>query len=128
MTTTSATVHRPDVDHAEVARARFWSSLIPGVLELISDDVVVEHRDQPIGQHGDRLSRLLTHLRTIPGLARLAILTMPDGSFALGAIDPDRGRSPVPLDGRRFATIDAAEHAVFLARIAALRDRPEATR
>lgn len=128
MTTAGATVHRHDVDRAEVARARFWSRLVPRVLELISDDVVAEHRDQPIGQHGDRLARLLTHLRTMPGLVRLAILAMPDGTFALGATGSDRGRSPVPIDDRRFATIDAAEHAVFVARIEALRALPEATR
>lgn len=122
MTTTVEKAGHAELDRAAAGRDRFWASTRARARELISPELVEEHRQRPIGQHGDQLARLLTHLRTIPGVSRLVILAMPDGSLALGGVDRERGRSPVPVDERRFATIDEAEHAVFLARLEGIGD------
>lgn len=122
MTATVDRARHPEVDRASVARDRFWAGAKARARNLVSPELIEEHRQRPIGQHGDRLARLLTHLRTIPGIARLMILALPDGSYALGGVDGQRGCAPVTLDERRFSTIDEAEHAVFLLRLAALED------
>lgn len=125
MTATLWTAGHAELDRAAAARDRFWASATARARELISPELIEEHRRRPIGQHGDRLARLLTHLRTIPGIAHLVILALPDGSFALGGLDRERGRSPAPVNERRFATIDEAEHAVFTLRLKALEGREQ---
>ncbi|HET8757059.1 MAG TPA: hypothetical protein VFM58_13660 [Solirubrobacteraceae bacterium] len=81
--------------------------------------LVEEHRRRPFGPHSPALADVLAFLRRnpAPDLPRYVVLVHADG-FAIG-IRPDRRDADVPAAGpERFATRAAAEHGVFLRRLA----------
>jgi hypothetical protein len=81
--------------------------------------LVDEHRERPFGPHTPELSDVLAFLRRnpAPDLPRYVVLVDADG-FAIG-VRPERRDADVPSAGpERFATRAAAEHGVFLRRLA----------
>jgi len=84
----------------------------------VTDGLVAEHRGAPFGPHSPALQEVLDFLRRnpAPDLPRYVVLDQ-GGSFAV-ATRTARGLPPEPVDAERHPDEAAAEHAVFLRRLA----------
>lgn len=90
----------------------------------IDDAIIEEHREDPFGPHSDDLHRVETFLRRLAGANRhMVITTIPHEEWAVGKQSGVRGDPPELLDGERYDTQKAAEHAVFRKRLEAFRER-----
>lgn len=88
---------------------------------LVSDAVIEEHRQRPLGQHSDALERLLNYFRR-GGMAGKLGIFQPDPAvpqYRL-VVFPGRRGVPAAVEDEVFTSLNAAYHAVFLRRIAQL--------
>ena len=88
---------------------------------LVSDAVIEEHRQKPLGQHSDALERLLNYFRR-GGMAGKLGIFQPDPAVSEYRIVvfPGRRGAPAEVEDAIFTSLNAAYHAVFLRRIAQL--------
>jgi branched-chain amino acid transport system permease protein len=86
--------------------------------ELISPEIIEEHRRQPLGQHSEALERVLLYFRRTKMEDKYALHAAgPTGPYKIIAFSGVRGVSPRLVDDREFPTLDEAYHAVFMRRI-----------
>lgn len=106
------------------------------ILPLIDDELVAEHRENPIGAHSDDLERVLNYFRRQPMDGKYVILeTEKFEEFYIGQLSGVRGEKPEkltePLSSVDEAeelpypltSVEEAEHAVFLKRVDDLRSK-----
>jgi branched-chain amino acid transport system permease protein len=89
----------------------------------LSDTLIDEHRQRPLGQHSDALERLLNYFRR-GGLAGKIGILQADPSqpgYQLVRFAGVRGGTAEILPGNIIPTLDEAYHAAFLLRIADLK-------
>ncbi|MBJ3778068.1 hypothetical protein [Acuticoccus mangrovi] len=109
-------------DRQEGAIVAFNAAMRGHVLALIDDRLIAEHRDHPFGPHGAALQSVLNHFRSAGIEKKLAILALtPFQAYILVALSGVRGVLPTRVTEEVFATTQDAEHAIFLRRVAALR-------
>jgi branched-chain amino acid transport system permease protein len=107
----------PEVDRSASARRRLTEQAAAGARAIVDTDLVAEHRSHPLGQHSDRLQRLVTWLTMVPTGRRLVILMLREDRFVLAALG-GLGHQVLTTDGARiYETRDQAEHAVFQRRL-----------
>jgi len=85
---------------------------------LVDDTVIEEHRRKPLGQHSDRLDRLLNYFRR-GGMAGKLGLHQPDPAtpaYHIVRFSGVRG-APSVIEDKAYGSLDEAYHAVFLRRI-----------
>lgn len=86
----------------------------------ITPEIIEEHRRRPIGKHSDDLERVLVYLRKnrleMAG-KYILVCTKPHEEWRLATITGVPGEPPV-LDDELFGSRDAAEHGLFLRRLA----------
>ena len=103
---------------------RFDRELRADLRRLVTDDVIAEHRANPLGQRGpqsEALRRLLNYFRRAPQAGKLMVVAVePWREYRLGMLSGVRGEPPKVLDEPVFATEEDALHGVFLARVRAL--------
>lgn len=88
---------------------------------LVTPQLIEEHRRRPIGSHSPALERVLRHLRRQTPAGKLVLIcTRRDAEWAVGRLSGVRGVGPTLVDDERFDSLAAAEHGVFLRRLAAL--------
>lgn len=106
-------------DKQLIALTRFNARLRAHLKSLITDALIEEHRQQPLGQHSDDLERVLNFFRRPPrfGLYSKHACT----SYQVIALPVPAGASPEPIDAQVYTDQNAAMHAVFLHHVAALR-------
>lgn len=85
--------------------------------QIVSDEVIEEHRRSPLGQHSEPLARLLHFFRTRPLSRQYAVLRQGQTAFRIVALSGRRGTPPQAVDDRRFETVEATYHAIFLMQI-----------
>jgi branched-chain amino acid transport system permease protein len=86
--------------------------------ELISPEIIEEHRRQPLGQHSEALERVLLYFRRTKMEDKYALHAAgPTGPYKIIAFSGVRGVSPRLVDDREFPTLDEAYHAVFMRRV-----------
>ena len=109
-------------DRAEIVRERFWRGARARVRALVTDELIAEHDARPLGPHSDDLARVLTYLRGVPVEDKEVVLTLePDRRWRTGRIRrADRSR-PLALEGAEETSLPGALHAIFVARVDALR-------
>ena len=93
------------------------------LLSLPLEDLIAEHRRQPFGPHSDGLARLLSYFRGAETAGKHVIFGL-DGNtgWVLGRIGRPRAQGTLELDTTTvYPSCEDAEHAVFLARVEALR-------
>ena len=105
------------------AYERFDRRLGERLLLLPLEALIAEHRRRPFGPHSDGLARLLSYFRggEMPG--KLVIFGL-DGNagWVIGRVSRPRRDGTVELDTTTvYPTVEDAEHAVLVARVAALR-------
>jgi hypothetical protein len=90
---------------------------------LISDELVDEHRRNPLGLHSADLDRVLYFLRgdPLPEAPRLVVVIVkPERAWAIGEHSRQKG-VPVLVREGIYESVEEIEHAVFLERLAAVR-------
>jgi hypothetical protein len=88
---------------------------------LVTPELIDEHRRRPIGAHSSELERVLRHLRRQPTAGKYVLVcTRRDAEWAIGRLSGVRGIGPEIAGDERFGSLAAAEHGVFLKRLAAL--------
>ena len=88
---------------------------------LLTDALIEEHRRTPAGPHGRGLTAVLSYLRRSSITGKLAILALePLGPYRIVALSGVRGVPPCWASDTVFATLDEADHGVFLMRVASV--------
>lgn len=90
---------------------------------LVSDALIEEHRNKPLGQHSDALDRLLNYFRRGGMAGKLGILregTAAAPCYRIVRFSGARGVASQVETEQRYAALADAYHAVFLRRCAAL--------
>ncbi|AZU62245.1 hypothetical protein [Neobacillus mesonae] len=87
---------------------------------LITEDLIEEHRLNPVGKHSMELDLVLNFLRrnheVIEG-KDLIICTKPHQEWCLGQHPGKRGVPYIVFEKESFGTREEAEHALFLKRL-----------
>lgn len=105
-------------DRDLVARAQYDALQRQFLRTLVSPEVIEEHRQRPCGQHSEPLARLLHYFQERPVAGQYAVLReRASGQYRLVRLSGVRGVAPTPLGEERYATPEAAYHAIFLRRI-----------
>lgn len=105
------------------AYARFDERWRKQLRSLPLDALIAEHRRRPFGPHGDALARLLSYFRGAEMPGKHVIFGL-DGNagWVLGRIGRPRAQGTLELDTTTvYSSCEDAEHAVFVARVEALR-------
>ncbi len=100
-----------------------------GLAELVTPELVEEHRRQPVGRHSPALAWVLAYFRQAPTDGKLVVhARRPDDAsagpgplpFSLLRLSGRPGVPHEPAAGEGFATEHDALHAAFLDRVAEL--------
>lgn len=109
-------VVREHAAYLQCERHIFEVEVKPRVTQAIVD----EHKERPIGKHTDELERVLIYLRKhhleMPGKYNIAC-TKPHEEYRLVTLSGIPGVPPTLLDDT-FGSRDEAEHGLFLKRLA----------
>jgi branched-chain amino acid transport system permease protein len=106
-------------DRAALANSRFDAHVRAVVRTLLTDDVIAEHEYDPRGDHSDDLKRVLNYFRRSTSLTPYVVLcTQPFRQWRVARLTGQRHQAPVFADEQTFDSESAAEHAVFLMRVA----------
>lgn len=85
---------------------------------LVTDEVIEEHRRQPLGQHSEALERLLLYFRRQPQRDKYAIEAIePFRAYRIVALSGSRGVAPREVEEKIYASEAEAYHGVFLRRV-----------
>ena len=87
------------------------------LLTVISDDLVEEHRRNPMGHYSEPLARLLAWCQRRPLSEQYAVKAEPDGTFRIVSMTGRRGARPTYVGEARFASPEQARHGVLLRHI-----------
>lgn len=102
---------------------RFDKRLRDHLKTLISPELIEEHRLKPLGQHSDRLERVLNYFRMAGGENKYVLYEMQTGTaYKIIATTGIKGTPPRDVDDVVFTNKDDALHAVFLRRVQDLMD------
>lgn len=99
-----------------------WSMTIR---PMLTDALIEEHRADVHGKHSAELDMILNFLRSdpLPQEPRLVgVIVRPGREWAIGEHPRRRGVAVRVRSGRRFTSLEDVEHAVFLERLAAVRE------
>jgi branched-chain amino acid transport system permease protein len=109
------------VDKALHYYERFDRRLRAELKRLITDELIAEHRKNPLGEHGpqsEALRRVVNYFRRAPQAGKYVIVAVvPWREYRLGLLGAARGEAPKLLDEPVFASEAEALHGVFLARV-----------
>lgn len=85
---------------------------------LVSDEVIDEHRRNPLGQHSEALERLLLYFRRHPQQDKYAIEVIePFAAYRIVALSGRRGVAPRDVEEKTYPSQVDAYHGVFLRRV-----------
>jgi branched-chain amino acid transport system permease protein len=95
--------------------------LVEQLRELVTPELVEEHRRNPVGFHSFELERVLRHLRRQPLAGKYVLVcSRRDEEWAIGELSGTRGIGPRIVGDERFSSLPEAQHGVFRARLRAL--------
>ena len=106
-------------DKQAIFYRRFDKRLRDRLKDLITPELIEEHRQKPLGQHSDALDRVLNYFRRGDMPDKYAIMRLPEdfNAFKIVALSGERGSPPRLVDDRIYHSVDEAYHAVFLLRV-----------
>ena len=85
---------------------------------LICDEVIEEHKNKPLGQHSEPLSRLLHFFSSAPQKDKYALKRDDQNqTYKIIALSGKRGEPPRFVEDKFYKTLEDAYHGVFLKRI-----------
>lgn len=105
-------------DKQDIYYRRFGKKWRDHLKTLVTDELIEEHRQKPLGQHSDALQRLLNYFRCAPIPDKYAIYEVETfKAYKLVALTGVRGMPPRVVDDKIYSSLDEAYHAVFLRRV-----------
>lgn len=106
-------------DKQEIYYRRFSKRLRDHLKTLITDELIEEHRQNPLGKHSDALNRVLNYFRRGEMADKYAIMRQPEGfhRYKIVAFSGERAAPPRLVDDKVYEDINQAYHAVFLLRV-----------
>lgn len=106
-------------DKQQVYYRRFDKRLRDQLKTLVTDEVIDEHRRDPLGHHSDSLSRLLVYFRRGEMADKYALMRLSGNfhKYKVIAFSGKRGSPPRMVDDVVYDDLNKAYHAVFLLRI-----------
>ncbi|WP_213571143.1 hypothetical protein [Rhodococcus sp. USK13] len=88
------------------------------IADLITDELIEEHRAKPLGQHSETLERVLQYFRRQPQAGKyLGVMTTPWLEYKIGVISGIRGVPPKILDEPVFKSEEDVLHGIFVRRV-----------
>ncbi len=120
------TENAPATDKALHYYARFDEKLRERLRALITDELIAEHKENPLGfrgHHSPDLQFILNYFRRSPQAGKYIIVaSVPWQEYRIGVLSGVRGVEPEVLEEPVFATEEEAIHGTFLARVRDLMD------
>jgi branched-chain amino acid transport system permease protein len=111
-------VSESPADREALVYARWQVRMASAVTLLITDELIEEHRRQPLGQHSDALERVLNYFRRAPQADKyIGVCSRPWAEWRIGVLSGVRGVPPTILDDERFSSEEALQHGIFLRRV-----------
>ena len=106
-------------DKQELYYRRFNKRLRDRLKEMITPELIEEHKRDPLGQHSDALARVLNYFRRGEMADKYVIHRMvpEEERFRIMAVSGQRGMPPRVVDDRVYDNINDTYHAVFLLRV-----------
>jgi branched-chain amino acid transport system permease protein len=105
-------------DRSLLVHARWDARSRLALKATIDADLLAEHEAKPLGQHSDRLERVLNYFRRAqPAQKYVIVCTRAWEEWRIGVLSGERGVPPQILDDQRFDSEASAEHGVFLRRV-----------
>jgi len=102
-------------DRDIIVRDRFDAFRREFLRTLVTPEVIEEHRRSPLGQHSERLERLLIYFRQRPLAERYAVKTVePFRKYQVVRLSGHRGTPPRVVDETTYPSANDAWHGVFL--------------
>lgn len=98
---------------------RFDADLRTLIESLITDELIEEHRQKPLGQHSDALERVLNYFRRPPHFGLYSRVACRE--YQVIALPVAPGSTPAPIDEPVYYDKTEALHAVFLRHVDWLR-------
>ncbi|WP_162917191.1 hypothetical protein [Dongia deserti] len=84
---------------------------------VLSDELIKEHRRQPLGQHSEPLARLLMHLQRSAANRYALKKDTNDDKYRIIRLSRIRGVPPELADVAAFNTVEEAYHGLFIKQI-----------
>jgi hypothetical protein len=102
-------------DRDIIVRDRFDAFRREFLRTLVTPEVIEEHRRSPLGQHSERLERLLIYFRQRPLDERYALKTIePFSKYQVVKLSGHRGTPPRIVDETVHGSVNDAWHGLFL--------------
>jgi len=96
------------------------------ILPRIDDEIIAEHKENPIGQHSDDLERILTYFRRQPLEDKYILIeTKKFEEWVIAKTTGVRGEPPEVVSQTTYSSQEEAEHALFLKRVEKLQNKFE---
>ena len=109
-------------DKGIIAEREFEKHLRSQLRTWITPEILEEHALKPLGQHSDHLERILIYFRKQPLANKYVVYCeIPFTAYRIVALSGMPGVPPRLIDDKKYPSLDAAYHAVFLRRISDLK-------
>jgi len=108
-----------DLTNRECIALAHWERLTRlAIRQLLTDELIAEHRRDPRGSHSDSLKRVLNYFRRSSALTPYVVVcTQPFRLWRVARVTGVRGQRPVFVDQQVMRSEAEAMHAVFLKRV-----------
>ena len=105
-------------DRESEVQSVFDANLRARLTELVTPDLIEEHRRNPVGHHSPALGIVLTALRQVPTRGKLAVWAIePARQWMIIRLSGQQGVAHDLSDPGRFFDEDEVLHEVFLRRL-----------
>ena len=113
------TNHTTEIDDKDIIYRQYYDKMQSDYLRtLICDEVIEEHKNNPLGQHSEPLSRLLHFFSCAPQKDKYALKRDEQSqTFRIIALSGKRGEPPRYVENKEYAKLEDAYHGIFLKRI-----------
>jgi branched-chain amino acid transport system permease protein len=109
-------------DKGIIAEREFEKHLRSQLRNWVTPEILQEHALKPLGQHSDHLERILVYFRKQPLANKYVVYCeVPFAAYRIVALSGMPGVPPRLIDDKKYPSLDAAYHAVFLRRISDLK-------
>lgn len=108
-----------EADDKDIVYRQYYDKMQGDYLKaLVCNEVIKEHKSNPLGQHSEPLSRLLHFFSSAPQKGKYALKRDEQTqTFRIVALSGLRGEPPCVVEDEVYETLEDAYHGVFLRRI-----------
>lgn len=106
-------------DNRDIIYRNYYDKMQSEFLKtLVSDEILEEYKNNPLGQHSEPLSRLLHFFSSAPQKNKYVIKRDDVANmYKIAALSGERGVPPRIIEGKEYKTVEEAYYGVFLQRL-----------